>query len=99
MSMIRKDSELPAKSALISWEEFLEITGIQSDRLEEIVDMGWLEFRRTGGEGRLFRGMDVYRVRKLERICCDFELPCIGGVIIVDLLERIAMLERMLGER
>jgi len=33
-------------------------------------------------------------VRKLERICCDFELPVLGGTIIVDLLERIDSLER-----
>ena len=33
-------------------------------------------------------------MRKLERICCDFELPVLGGTIIVDLLERIDSLER-----
>ena len=33
-------------------------------------------------------------MRKLERICCDFELPVLGGTIIVDLLERIDALER-----
>ena len=38
--------------------------------------------------------MDIYRVRKLERICCDFELPVLGGTIIVDLLERVDQLER-----
>ena len=38
--------------------------------------------------------MDIYRARKLERICCDFELPVLGGVIIVDLLERVDQLER-----
>ena len=42
----------------------------------------------------MFRDADIYRVRKLERICCDFELPVVGGTIIVDLLERIDVLER-----
>ena len=42
----------------------------------------------------LFSGRDVYRVRKLERICCDFGLPVVGGTIIVDLLERIEELEQ-----
>jgi chaperone modulatory protein CbpM len=42
----------------------------------------------------LFSEGDVYRVRKLERICADFELPVVGGTIIVDLLERIDQLER-----
>lgn len=36
----------------------------------------------------------MYRVRKLERICCDFGLPVVGGTIIVDLLERIEELEQ-----
>ena len=29
-----------------------------------------------------------------QYICCDFELPVVGGTIIVDLLERIDALER-----
>ena len=37
-------------------------------------------------------------MRKLERICCDFELPVVGGTIIVDLLERIDALEHKVRE-
>jgi hypothetical protein len=50
--------------------------------------------RTSAARQRFFRDADIYRVRKLERICCDFELPVLGGTIIVDLLERIDTLER-----
>ena len=99
MSMMKKDNDLPTRSEYIAWAEFIELTGIHPDRLTEIVEMGWVESRRTGDASHLFRSVDVYRVRKMERICCDFELPAVGGTIIVDLLERIDSLERLLRER
>lgn len=99
MSIIKMDSGLPIRSELMAWAEFVEITGVRPDRLEELVDMGWVEPGQVAGEQRLFRNLDIYRVRKLERICCDFELPAVGGTIIVDLLERIDMLERSLRQR
>lgn len=99
MSMVKRECGLPTRSTYIAWAEFLELTGIHPDRLTEIVEMGWIEPRRTQDACQLFRAMDVYRVRKLERICSDFELPAVGGTIIVDLLGRIDMLERLLRER
>ncbi|WP_300718059.1 chaperone modulator CbpM [uncultured Desulfovibrio sp.] len=79
-------------------EEFMASTGIAPERLRELLALGWLE-SRTGEDARLFfRDADIYRVRKLERICCDFELPVVGGTIIVDLLERIDALERKVRE-
>ena len=41
--------------------------------------------------------MDVFRVRKYRRLCSDFELSPVAGIIIVDLLERIAQLEERLA--
>ena len=76
-------------------EEFIDITGISPEHLQEIVALGWIEARTSATEAQMFRDIDIYRVRKLERICCDFELPVIGGTIIVDLLERIDRLERL----
>lgn len=93
MSMMKKESGLPIRSAYIAREEFIQITGIAPDRLEELMEMGWISIARAGEDGYLFRGKDVYKVRKFERICCDFELPALGGTIIVDLLERIVELE------
>ncbi len=96
MSMIKKTASLPTPSPVLAWEEFIEITGASPEHLEELLSLGWLEARNSAAEVRIFHDADIYRVRKLERICCDFELPLVGGTIIVDLLERIERLERML---
>lgn len=94
MSMTKKTSSLPALSSVMAWEEFVEITGIAPERLQELLSLGWIESRTSAAREYMFRDADIYRVRKLERICCDFELPVVGGTIIVDLLERIDTLER-----
>ena len=95
MSMINKAPTLPTPSDVMAVEEFIDITGISPEHLQEIVALGWIEARTSATEAQMFRDIDIYRVRKLERICCDFELPVIGGTIIVDLLERIDRLERL----
>ena len=75
----RHQNSLPVLSSLVGEEEFLRLTGLDHTDPENAT---------------LFSGRDVYRVRKLERICCDFGLPVVGGTIIVDLLERIEELEQ-----
>ena len=94
MSMTPKQSSLPTISMNMVREEFERATGISPERLEELLGLGWLQTRQSATAEHLFRHADIYRVRKLERICCDFELPVLGGAIIVDLLERIDALER-----
>ncbi|MFV0420642.1 chaperone modulator CbpM [Oleidesulfovibrio sp.] len=94
MSVERQSRDLPIRSEYIAWAEFIELTGIHPGRLGELVEYGWLVPVRTAGKGYLFSRVDVYRLRKLQRICDDFDLPSVGGVIIVDLLERIDHLER-----
>lgn len=98
MSMLRKNSTLPSPSEVMAWEEFVEITGVSPEHLEELVSLGWIDTRTSAASATMFRDRDIYKVRKLERICGDFELPVIGGTIIVDLLERIDRLERMVRE-
>ena len=88
MSMTKKSPSLPAPSTVMAWEEFVEITGVAPDRLQELLALGWIETRTSATRIRMFRDADIYRVR------CDFELPVVGGTIIVDLLERIDVLER-----
>ena len=95
MSMTPKKSSLPVPSTVMVWQEFIEATGIAPERLQELLGLGWIDARTSAAQDFLFRDVDIYRVRKLERICCDFELPVLGGTIIVDLLERIDSLERM----
>lgn len=77
-------------------EEFMKITGMAPEHLQEIISLGWIEAVTLNPP--VFRDSDIYRARKLERICCDFELPVIGGAIIVDLLDRIERLEQMVRE-
>lgn len=95
MSMTHKAPTLPTPSDVMAIEEFIDITGISPEHLQEIIALGWIEARTGAAETQMFKDGDVYRVRKLERICGDFELPVIGGTIIVDLLERIDRLERL----
>jgi chaperone modulatory protein CbpM len=94
--MPRNDHDLPIKSTLIAWEEFIQITDSTPERVSELVDMDWLRPDKTAGAALIFNPSDAYRLRKLERLCLDFELNTTAGSIIVDLLERIDALERRL---
>ena len=76
---------------MLSREEFLLETGISKEIFQDLLSLGWLE--TTKDDGEYFSDADIVRVRKMERICADFELPVIAGTIIVDLLERINVLE------
>ena len=91
-------SELPVKSELIVWSEFLELTGVTPSLLGELIELGWIEPRKTVQEQYLFRSRDVYRLRRLHRICRDLEINFEGASIIVDLLERVEHLEQKVEE-
>ena len=91
-------SDMPIRSALMVRAEFIELSGTTSDRVNELLDMEWLHPTRTADEALLFGPSDVYRLRKLERLCADFDLHTVAGTIIVDLLDRIADLETRLRE-
>lgn len=96
MSMSNKDPNLPVN--VVALEEFIELTGISPEHLKEIVALGWIHTKSEEDSAQMYLDADIYRVRKLERICCDFELPVIGGTIIVDLLDRIDRLERLVRQ-
>ena len=99
--MQSKQDYSPGRSPFFAWQEFIELTGIHPSRVDELIEIGWIDARSAGGSGdarHVFREVDIYRVRKLERICADFELPMHGGVIIVDLLDRIDALEKKVRE-
>ncbi len=90
--IIRREKLLPAASDLVSEEEFLRLTGLAAASLQELVQLDWLSLTRTQ-TALLFSEGDVYRTRKLARLCDDFDLSMLGGSIVVDLLERIDDLE------
>jgi hypothetical protein len=89
---------LPVRSELVIWSRFVELTGIHPSRLGELIELGWVCPDRTQEECYLFHPRDVFRVSKLERLCRDFELSAMAGTIIVDLLERIEILELQVRE-
>jgi DNA-binding transcriptional MerR regulator len=91
-------AEVPVRSGHITWTEVIELTGLHPSTLGELIDLGWISPVVTKGETFLFRPGDVYRLRKLDRIVRDFELPLVGASIIVDLLERIEYLENKVRE-
>jgi chaperone modulatory protein CbpM len=88
----------PVRSRLVAWAQFQELTAVHPSRIGELIDLGWIEPIRTQGEGYLFTLRDVYRLRKLERLCRDLDINAAGGCVIVDLLERIEYLEQKVGE-
>ena len=87
---------LPATSERIGTREFLELTGLTEDALLELVRLDWIVPSTTAQQEFLFVRMDVLRGRKFRRLCTDFELSPVAGIIIVDLLERIDTLEERL---
>ena len=89
--------KLPIPSRSISLTQLLDITGSSQARVTELIELGWISPAQAG-EDYLFLARDAYRIRKLERLCADFELHSVGGSIIVDLLERLEMLERQVRE-
>jgi hypothetical protein len=89
---------LPEKSRRIVWIQLVEVTGIHPMRLGELIEIGWIDPAFTAGEEYLFSESDVYRIKRLVRICRDFELSTLAGTIIVDLVDRIEQLEREVKE-
>lgn len=92
-----KKDELPVRSELIVLEEFILQCDCAPDILDELREMGWLKPAKSARQGDLYSNTDVYKVRKLVRICHDFELPLMGGTIIVDLLKRVNDLENIIS--
>jgi chaperone modulatory protein CbpM len=92
------DPSFPASSSPVAWAEFLELTGTREERVSELMELGWLQPLQHTEQTVLFRQIDVYKTRKVDRLCDDFELPSLAGIIIVDLLERIEDLEKRLRE-
>jgi DNA-binding transcriptional MerR regulator len=89
---------VPARSERLSFAQLQELTGLHPTVVGELIELGWITPERTTAEAYLFRTRDVYRLRKLDRIRRDFDLPLYGASIVVDLLERIDYLENKVKE-
>ncbi len=95
---VQKNEKSLVRSNLIHWSQFVQCTGVCPYRLSELVEMGWIDAVRISSESYHFPEREIFRVQKLMRICRDFELPTIGGTIIVDLLERIEAMEKEIAQ-
>lgn len=91
-------SDFPSKSPLISMEEFLFQAEITQERYEELHEIGWIKAAQKTEKTLLFFPSTVYKVRKLERICKDFEIQALAAAIIVDLLDKVDALETEIRE-
>lgn len=89
---------VPARSERLSFAQLQELTGLHPTVVGELIELGWITPERTTADAYLFRTRDVYRLRKLDRIQRDFDLPVYGASIVVDLLERIDYLENKVRE-
>ncbi|EPR34799.1 hypothetical protein dsat_2618 [Alkalidesulfovibrio alkalitolerans DSM 16529] len=95
--MIRGDTSIPARSRLIAWAQVIEMASIGGDRIAELIELGWIEPVQSG-QDYLFRLTDVYRMKKLNRLCNDIGMSTIAGTIVVDLLDRIERLQNEIAE-
>ena len=89
---------VPARSERLSFAQLQELTGLDPTVVGELIELGWITPERTLADAYLFRARDLYRLKKLDRIRRDFELPLLGASIVVDLLERIERLENKVNE-
>lgn len=89
---------VPARSERLSFAQLQELTGLDPTVVGELIELGWITPEHTTADTYLFRARDLYRLRKLDRIRRDFDLPLLGASIVVDLLERIEHLENKVRE-
>ncbi|WP_027180526.1 chaperone modulator CbpM [Maridesulfovibrio bastinii] len=99
MYLKENDKEsLPIRSTRLAFTQILDMTGIKGNTLLELIEYEWISPVKTGDGDFLFGSKDLYRLKKLARLCRDLEISAAGGSIIVDLLERIEQLEVRLSE-
>ncbi len=82
--------------AFLTLAEFIQEAEIEETKCREYIDIGWLQ--PIEKDTFLFSPDDLLKVRKADRLCRDFELPCHAGAMIVDLLEKIDELENQLAQ-
>ncbi len=81
-------------NSFLTFVQFIQEVEIAENKCQEYIDIGWLQ----PVENNLFNPDDILKVRKADRLCKDFELPCHGAAMIVDLLAKIDDLEAQLSQ-
>jgi len=95
--MIQKGNNMRESDyTFLSFLQFVQEAEIEEKKCQEYIDIGWLQPIET--ENNLFSSGDIFKIRKAERLCRDFEIPCHAGAMIVDLLEKIDDLENQIAQ-
>lgn len=89
---------LPERSEYVAWAQLVQLTSIQTGDVAELMELGWINPKKTSAEEYLFRLRDVYRIQKLMRLVNDLGVTLDSGSIIVDLIDRIEELENEVEE-
>ena len=94
----RADASPPSTSRKMLFAQIIEMTGMEEEVVLELISLEWVSPASTADGHYLFEARDLYRLRKLSRLCNDLEITAAGGSIIVDLLERVEQLEARIEE-
>ena len=81
----------------IERREFLKRARLDSDAIDLWVDAGWLAPRHASGEWT-FSEIDLARTRLIQDLTRDFGVNDEGIPIILDLVDQLHGLRRILGE-
>jgi chaperone modulatory protein CbpM len=82
-------------TGLCSFQQLVEVSGLSSDDLRELIDIGAIEPAEAANQ-TMFRLESIVIARKARRLRDDFELDISGLALALQLLQRIDRLENEL---
>ena len=82
-----------ARPARIELDEFARLSGVHPDLLRRFVDLGLLEATIDAGGALWFVPSQLGRVARIQRLRAGFALNYASLGLVLDLLDRIAVLE------
>lgn len=94
------DNIIQAEMTWLTCTEFSEVSGLSSDQVHELVEMGILAPSGTTSRDWLFNGQCMTLMRLIRRLQAelDLELDLHALALSYRLLERISELESLLSE-
>jgi DNA-binding transcriptional MerR regulator len=82
------------ESGLLTLDSLAACTGIHPSRIQYFVEYGLLEPSAHQGAQWLFDPASITRLRTIERLRRDLGANLAGIAVILDLLDRLAVLQR-----
>ena len=84
-----------ARPYRLSLDSYARITGVHPDLVRRLTALGLLEMTRDAEGGLWFEPAQVYAMARIQRLHRELNLSYASLGLIVDLLDRIAQLERL----